>query len=171
MGAQVEAATGGQDVIRFCGGLKAVLAAVGIPLHKAIPSSLRPSCSDKTPQIQTDCHRDGVAAVTLAGCTGGLHLSRCLSSEQQEQQPEWTNSNSVSTEGGVAGVGVAAIEGAQQNLADSAKDQVSFDAGMLAAPARHLHSFCTASAWLLDSFCKQAAATDIHSCAVFSTST
>lgn len=34
---QVEAATGGEDVVRFCGGLKAVLGVAGIPLHKALP--------------------------------------------------------------------------------------------------------------------------------------
>ena len=150
MGAQVEAATGGQDVISFCGGLRAVLAAVGIPLQKALSSSLQPSCIDDLPKLQTDHHRDGDAAVTLAGGTGGLHLSQRLSSEQQGQQPEWTQGNP-------AGGGVAVLEGAQQNLPGSAKDQVGFGTVMLAAsaqhlpgisqgPAQHLHSICPASA-------------------------
>ncbi|KAL0027354.1 hypothetical protein WJX79_003195 [Trebouxia sp. C0005] len=33
---KVEAATGGEDVVRFCGGLTTVLAAAAIPLHKAL---------------------------------------------------------------------------------------------------------------------------------------
>ena len=152
VGAQVEAATGGQDVITFCGGLKAVLAAVGIPLHKALPSSLPPSCIDKTPHIQTDQHRDGDAAVTLAGGTEGLHLSQCLSSKEQGQQPEWTHGNLHSAEGGVA-----VLEGAQQSLAGSAKDQVSFGSVMLAASAQHVHSICPACAQLLPSMCTASA--------------
>ena len=33
---QVEAATGGEDVVKFCGGLKAVLGVASVPLHKAL---------------------------------------------------------------------------------------------------------------------------------------
>ena len=164
MGAQVEAATGGQDVISFCGGLRAVLAAVGIPLQKALSSSLKPSCIDDLPKLQTDHHRDGDAAVTFAGGTGGLHLSERLSSEQQGQ-PEWTQGNP-------AGGGVAVLEGAQQNLPGSAKDQVGFGAVMpgsicpaspkhlpsiCLASAEHLHSICTASAQHLHSICTASA--------------
>lgn len=173
MGAQVEAATGGQDVIRFCGGLKAVLAAVGIPLNKAQPSSLQSTCSDNPPASQANPPEDCHAARAVAGAAGGLHLSRRSGSERQGQQPEWTHGNLPSDR-----AGVAVLEGAQQNLAGSAKDQVSFGAIVLAASTQHqpsicpssahqLHRFCTPYAWLLDSFCKQATATTTSSCTIF----
>ena len=154
MGAQVEAATGGQDVIRRCGGLRAVLAAVGIPMHKAQPSALQPSCIDRSPRLQTDLHIEGDAAVTLAGSNGGLHLE--LSSESQGQQ-------SGGSHGSCVGGGVAVLEGAKQDPAGSAKDQVSFGwqhlPSICTAFAKPLPSVCTPSAQLLDSFCRQATAT------------
>ena len=191
MGAQVEAATGGQDVIRFCGGLRAVLAAVGIPLnkaqssslHQAQPSSLQSTCSENPPATQANPLENCHAAHAVANASGRLHLSRRSASEQG-QQPELTHDSLPS-----AGAGAAVLEGALQNLAGSAKDQVSFGTIVLAASAQHLPSVCPASAqrlssictaaaqllhsiytpyaWLLDSFCKQAAATNIYSCAIF----
>ena len=38
---QVEAATGGQDVVKFCGGLRPILAAANLPLGKALPALLQ----------------------------------------------------------------------------------------------------------------------------------
>ncbi len=45
---QVEAATGGEDVVRFCGGLTAVLAAAAIPLQKALPCADLPNAGHTT---------------------------------------------------------------------------------------------------------------------------
>ena len=45
---QVEAATGGEDVVGFCGGLTAVLAAAAIPLQKALPCADLPNAAGTT---------------------------------------------------------------------------------------------------------------------------
>lgn len=122
---QVEAATGGQDVIRFCGGLTAVLAAVGIPLSKALPSSLQPSSPVNPPTLQPD--RPGTATVTAAG---RAPASRCHSNEG-EQQLEQDQSQVPS---GQSRDAVAA----KQQAAGSATEQVCMQ---LSAPAsRHDHS-------------------------------
>ncbi len=44
----MEAATGGEDVVRFCGGLTAVLAAAAIPLQKALPCTDLPNAGHTT---------------------------------------------------------------------------------------------------------------------------
>ena len=44
----MEAATGGEDVVRFCGGLSAVLAAAAIPLQKALSCADLPSAGHTT---------------------------------------------------------------------------------------------------------------------------
>ena len=57
---QVEAATGGEDVVRFCGGLSAVLAAAAIPLQKAL------SCADAPDAGHTSSSQLRHAASTTA---------------------------------------------------------------------------------------------------------
>lgn len=125
---QVEAATGGQDVIRFCGGLTAVLAAVGIPLSKALPSSqLQPSCPINPPTLQP--HRPGTAPVTAAG---QAPASRCHSHER-EPQLELDQSRVPSGQSRDA-------DAAKQQAAGSASEQVCMQ--LLARAARHDQSQC-----------------------------
>lgn len=153
--AQVEAATGGQDVITFCGGLRAVLAAVGVPLHKALPSSLHPNRPNNSLTLSPDHDKDGAAASTVEGTAGRVQLLLCCSGGQQGQQPQQTC-------GRVSSVGEgAAVQAGTQQLADGlAVDQVSVGAVMPAAgvgtavtlaSAWQLHCICTASAQHLHS--------------------
>ena len=44
----METATGGEDVVRFCGGLSAVLAAAAVPLQKALPCADLPVAGHTT---------------------------------------------------------------------------------------------------------------------------
>lgn len=41
---QIEAALGGHDVVQFCGGLAQVLAAAGVPVHKALAQATPAYC-------------------------------------------------------------------------------------------------------------------------------
>ncbi len=63
---QVEAATGGQDVVRFCGGLHIVLRAAGLPLQKALPTSAVskavPNASLQTTQLEPQAAATGAAS-------------------------------------------------------------------------------------------------------------
>lgn len=126
--AQVEAATGGQDVITFCGGLTAVLAAVGVPLHKALPSSLGPlaappSCPNHPLTLSPDHDKDGAAAVTVEGPAGRVQMSQCCSGGQQGQQSEQICGRVSSV-----GEGAAVLAGTQQRADGLAVDQVSVGA-------------------------------------------
>jgi len=72
---QVEAATGGEDVVRFCGGLSAVLAAAAIPLQKALPCADLPNAGHTTsPQ---PAHAAAFRAVeTMSCCSMKLQTRR-----------------------------------------------------------------------------------------------
>lgn len=136
----MEAATGGQDVITFCGGLIAVLAAVGVPLHKALPCSLHPIRPNNPPTPTPDYQQSGDAAVTVAGPDGRVQMSLCCSGGQQGQQPGQTCGR-VSP----VGKGAAVLAGTQQPADGWAADQVSAGAVCLvacvdAAVTYHLHS-------------------------------
>ena len=73
---QVEAAIGAQDVVRFCGGLRAVLGAARLPLLKALPCPVAgeaAASSDKS-QILLQGARGASAAVVVVG----LEASRSI---------------------------------------------------------------------------------------------
>ena len=112
---QVEAATGGQDVVRFCGGLKAILAAAGIPLGKALADLEQPKPTANQPSLQS-----GKTAVTAANMGHSGQLSGQHEHAQQHRS-EASSGSLVSIE-----EGHAAFEDAQQQLAAALKDQVSF---------------------------------------------
>lgn len=61
---QVEAATGGEDVVRLCG-LTAVLAAAGIPLQKALP------CPD-LPDAQGTTSSQHAASMTASSSSSSI---------------------------------------------------------------------------------------------------
>ena len=110
---QVEAATGGQDVVRFCGGLKAILAAAGIPLGRALADSEQPKPTANESSLQV-----GKTAVTAANMGNSVQLSGQHEHSQQQQ--------SAVGHGSLVSIkeGHAVFEDAQQQLAAALKDQV-----------------------------------------------
>ena len=73
---QVEAATGGQDVVRFCGGLRAILGAAGLPLGNALPCPAENAASTQSLQPEAETQAAAVSAPGSeagAGVFGPIH--------------------------------------------------------------------------------------------------
>ncbi len=71
----MEAATGGEDVVRFCGGLSAVLAAAAIPLQKALP------CADLPNAGHTTSPQPAHAASITASSSSNSSIPGCRDNE------------------------------------------------------------------------------------------
>ena len=82
---QVEAATGAEDVVRFCGGLEAVLGAAGLCLQKALPSQ-HAATSSLQPHVRSQPSNQQAREVTQAQSSAALDDSTdqgsCVSGQQ-----------------------------------------------------------------------------------------
>ena len=85
----MEAATGGEDVVRFCGGLEAVLGAAGVSLQKALPCPhTGTTCSQHNVVSQSNNQQshDGANHQGSAALVPGAEQN-CCESVQQGAEP------------------------------------------------------------------------------------
>ncbi|DBA70641.1 TPA: hypothetical protein ACH3X2_012024 [Trebouxia sp. C0005] len=84
---KVEAATGGEDVVRFCGGLTTVLAAAAIPLHKALsyadlPNAGHTTISQPAHAVSTSASRSSSSSSISGPRDNQLPLSEAADQKQ-----------------------------------------------------------------------------------------